>query len=273
MNSSIDPPTRFPQLNRVLDGVVARVQGVLGADFVGLYMQGSIAIGDFDEHSDADFVAVTEHPLTDDRVGELQEMHAQIFDSGEEWAKHLEGSYFPRAVLEDLSRAGEELWYLDNGQRHMQRSDHCNTVAVRWIVRERGVRLAGPDPHTLIGPIPTDVLREEIRSTIRSWGREILEDPDRYQNRFYQGFIVLNLSRMLHDYIHGSISSKRTGALWARARFDGSWAGLIDRAWGGRPNPARAVQEPADPDDFEATLDYVQLILHDIQRLDSSSGN
>lgn len=259
-------PTKFSELNSVLDDLVRSVRDVLGQGVVGFYMQGSVAVGDFDEHSDADFVVVTQDELNDEQVSLLQEMHASLFDCGKEWAKHLEGSYFPKAVFQDLSRAGEQLWYLDNGHRQMERSSHCNTVVVRQIVREHGVTLAGPDPKQLIDPIPSETLRREIHDDMKSWGKEILEAPARYRNRFYQGFIVLNLSRMLHDYRTGSISSKRSGAEWAKETFDASWTDLIDRAWGGRPNPAHAVREPADPDDFKRTLDYVRLILEEADR-------
>ena len=259
-------PTGFAELDEVLSDLVSNVQEVLGDDFVGVCMQGSIAVGDFDEHSDADFVVVTAKELTEQQVADLRTMHARIFDCGREWAKHLEGSYFPKAVLRDLSSAGGKLWYLDNGHRQLERSRHCNTIVVRWIVRECGVALAGPDPKTLIDPIPAKTLQQEIGEEIRSWGREILENPDRYRNRFYQGFTVLNLSRMLHDYRTGSISSKRTGAEWAKHNFDPTWSDLIDRSWNGRPDPARSVREPADTEDFRRTLEYVRFILEETDK-------
>lgn len=259
--------TQFPELTVVLDDLVRSVRDILDEDFVGLYMQGSLAVGDFDEHSDADFVVVTQDELRGEQVSRLQEMHARIFDCGKEWAKHLEGSYFPKAVFGDLPRAGEELWYLDNGHRQMERSSHCNTVVVRQIVRELGVTLAGSDPKLLVDPIPSEILRREIYDDMKNWGNDILSSPDRYRNRFYQGFIVLNLSRMLHDYRTGSINSKRKGAEWAKETFDASWTDLIDRAWGGRPNPASAVREPADHDDFKRTLDYVRLILEEADKV------
>jgi len=45
---------------------------------------------------------------------------------------------------------------------------------------------------SLLDPIPVDALRQEIRATICAWGQQILDDPDRYANRFYQGYIVLS---------------------------------------------------------------------------------
>jgi hypothetical protein len=59
----------------------------------------------------------------------------------------------------------------------------------------------------------------------------------------------------------GDLSSKRTGADWAKRNLDPSWAGLIDRAWDGRPDPARSVREPADPDDFREMLAFVEYVI------------
>ena len=126
--------------------------------------------------------------------------------------------------------------------------------------------LAGPNPVTLLDPVPVDALRQEIRATMRDWGQEILDDPDRYRNRFYQTFIVLNYCRMMHDLVEGRPGSKRAGAAWAKTTFDPSWSALIDRAWGGRPNPAVAVREPADPTDFESTLQFVKAVIRESAR-------
>jgi hypothetical protein len=100
-----------------------------------------------------------------------------------------------------------------------------------------------------------------MRETIRDWSREILEDTELFRNRFYQGFIVLNYCRMLHDLIAGHPGSKRAAATWAKANLDSAWSGLIDRAWNTRPNPAVSARQPADAADFESTLQFVKLIM------------
>jgi hypothetical protein len=98
-------------------------------------------------------------------------------------------------------------------------------------------------------------------ATIHHWGHDILTHPEQYSNRFYQTYIVLNMCRMLHDLHTGVPGSKRAGADWAKANLDPSWAGLIDRTWDGRPNPALAVRQPADATDFQATLDFARYIM------------
>jgi hypothetical protein len=188
----------------------------------------------------------------------LQAIHERIYSLDCAWAQHLEGSYFPKGVLKDCSQRGKQLWYLDHGSRALVRSDHCNTVVVRWVVREHGLPLAGQSPATLVDPIPVETLRQEIVQTISDWGQEILARTEHYNNRFYQTFIVLSYCRMLHDLHTGSPGSKRAGAEWAKATLDPSWAGLIDRAWDGRPNPALSVRQRADPADFRSTLEFVK---------------
>jgi hypothetical protein len=68
---------------------------------------------------------------------------------------------------------------------------------------------------------------------------------------------------MLHDLWRGYPGSKREDAEWANAVLDPVWSGLIDGAWYGRPDPARKVKEPADPGDFERTLEFVDYIMQE----------
>jgi hypothetical protein len=254
-------PTPYTELNQVLGELVARMQQILGDDLIGVTLQGSFAVGDYDQHSDVDFIAAVEEELTSLQVEKLQVMHDQVYQLESEWAKHLEGSYFPREILLDPSKLGMDLWYLDHGGRHMIRSDHCNTLLVRWVVREQGVTLAGPDPKTLVEPVPVEALKAKIFEVLNTWGQQILDDPALYNNRFYQAFIVLNYYRMLHDLINGFPGSKRAGAEWAKRALDPGWSDLIDGTWAGRPDPAQKVKQPPDPQDFERTLRFVSYVM------------
>jgi len=258
-------PTPYPELNQVLSELVSRIQQILNNNFIGAYLQGSFAVGDFDEHSDVDFIVAVEDDLTSQQVDALQVMHDQVYQLDSEWAKHLEGSYFPIAILRHHSKRGIDLWYLDHGARFLIRSNHCNTTLVRWVVRETGVTLAGPPSKTLVDPISGELLRAEIFETIMNWGQLILDDPASYNNRFYQSFIVLSYCRMLHDLYRGYPGSKREGAEWAKSALDPSWSDLIDGTWDGRPDPATKVRQPADPKAFEETLRFVQCVMNESQ--------
>jgi hypothetical protein len=262
----MDAWTPYAELNSVLEELVTRVRDALGDAFVGAYLQGSFAVGDFDRHSDVDFIIAVREELSDDQVAVLQAVHARVYGLDSAWAQHLEGSYFPATILRDYHQHGTPLWYLDHGSQSLVRSDHCNSLVVRCVVRERAVVLAGPSPTTLVDPVPIDALRREMRDTMRDWGKQILDDPNRYRNRFYQGFIVLSYCRMLHDLVEGRPGSKQAGARWAKASLDPVWSPLIDRAWDGRPNPAISVREPPDVTDFDSTLQFVKSIINESER-------
>ena len=263
--------TPYIELNQVLVDLQSRIQDILEDNLIGLYLQGSFAVGDFDEHSDVDIIVVIENDLSKNQVDALQVMHDQVYQLDSEWAKHLEGSYFPKDILRDLTKRGLDVWYLDHGARSLIRSDHCNTLLVRWILREKGVTLAGPEPKTLLDPISADLLRGEIFETITTWGEQILQDPSAYSNHFYQSFILLSYCRMLNDLYNGYPGSKREGAEWAKANLDSSWSDLIDRAWACRPDPAKQVWQPADAHDFDQTLKFVNYVMKESRSYVTSS--
>src|SRR5512145_538364 len=126
MNSQ--PWTAYPELNEILSEFVTGLRHCLSDNLIGIYLQGSFAVCDSDEHSDVDFVVVLERDLSSDEVHGLQDLHRRIFELPSEWAKHLEGSYFPKPVLADTEYADIPLWYLDHGASTLVRSGHCNTV-------------------------------------------------------------------------------------------------------------------------------------------------
>lgn len=254
-------PTPDSELNAVLQEFVASAQTILGSNFVSAYLQGSFAVGDWDNDSDVDFTVVIEHEISDTTLLALQQMHARIFKLESEWARHLEGSYFPRNVLKSADPAQTKLWYLDNAHDQLSLSDHDNSLVVRWVVREYGITLAGVDSKELIDPVSAESLRQEILATMHEWAEEIFSGRWHMDNRWAQPFAVLSYCRMLHSLQTGRIASKRAGAQWANAAYGQRWAGLIERARDERPNPSLKVQQPADPHEVEKTIAFIRFAL------------
>src|SRR5829696_10263286 len=100
MSVSIPQPTPYLDINVFLKRLLATMQSTLGEQFMGLYLGGSLALGDFNpQRSDIDFVAVTLDELTPERVAALQAMHTRLRASGTTWAWRLDGSYVPQQVF------------------------------------------------------------------------------------------------------------------------------------------------------------------------------
>ena len=103
MPTDIKGPTPAPALNDVLRELVTSVQAILGDNFIATYLQGSFAVGDWDTDSDVDFLIAVDHEVSETDLAALQSMHARIYEQDSNWAKHLEGSYFPKETLSELT--------------------------------------------------------------------------------------------------------------------------------------------------------------------------
>ncbi|MBS0360292.1 MAG: DUF4111 domain-containing protein [Proteobacteria bacterium] len=273
-------PTPYAELNTVLAHLVDGVQRRLGDNLIGVYLQGSFAIGDFTPWSDCDFIVVVERDLAPDEIPALDALHEEIHQLPcPYWRQGLEGSYVPREVLrrwstEPRDPPGEPrgpdwgdpgmsgappkaypFWHLDHGAKALVRSEHDNSQVVRWCLREKGVTLLGPPPRTLIDPVTPAMLRAEILDTIALVLKLDLE-PMRLVA--WQAFWVGLFCRMLHTLSTGAVWSKTASLAWAQASLDPKWRELVARAAAVRKGDEAQSGQPADPADVEATRAFAR---------------
>jgi hypothetical protein len=250
----------YPELNSVLEQLTLGARSTLGDALIGVYLHGSFAMGDGDEHSDVDFLAVVREPLNAEQCAAVQTMHQQIYDGSSPWAQHLEGSYIDRKSLRK-HRPGQPLYYLDNGSRDFIWSDHDNTLVVRWQLLAGGVALDGPPPSTLLLPVEVAALKAEVRATLRDWGHELLAESAQLHNRWRQAFAVVMYCRMLHTLATGRIHSKRASAEWAMQTLAAQWRDLIAAALADRPYPSLKFKQQAAAGAVKRTQDFVAYAL------------
>lgn len=249
-------PTPFADLNRLLAVFVDGLEEVLDGACCGAYLQGSFAVGDADVHSDVDFVVVTEDEVTSAERAGLDALHRRLYALPIPWAQHLEGSYFPRAVIRRPDPERRPLLYLDNGGTELRLDDHDNTTVVRWSLREHGVVLAGPEPHELVDPISPDDLRAEARWALTRWDAWFRSVGA--IDRRALAVAVLSHCRILHTIAIGEVTSKRVAGEWALAELDPEWGALIRWALDDRADPWTKVHEPADPALVRRTLAFAE---------------
>lgn len=229
-------PTPYPGLNNVLDHWVAKVRELLADSLVGAYLQGSFALGDFDEHSDVDFLAIVHNDLGDAEVAALDALHASLHAFPPPWGHRLEGSYVPATILRGPVVGGRALWFLDHGSRSLARSPHDDTCVVRWVTREKGLVLAGPDPRELIDEVLAAALRREMRHSMADWPVTWFPDAAAIKALWMQALIVVSYCRMLHTLQTGTVTSKRAAAAWAMSTLDARWRPLIAMSLDARPS-------------------------------------
>lgn len=260
MTTHFNNPTPYPEINALLQELLESVQSVLGSHFVGMYLGGSLASGDFDQDSDIDFEVVTDEDVSGDLFLALQAMHDRIAASDSEWGIQLEGSYISQHALRRYDPAHTLHPNIERGHgERLKMADHDAVWDIhRYVLRERGITIVGPDPRTLIDPVSPDDLRRAVLSTLHGWAASILDNPEGIAGyRGYQSYVTLTLCRILYTLHHGAVVSKPVAAKWAQATQGEPWAPLVERAMVGRHASAMKPQ----PEDVDGTLALIRYTL------------
>lgn len=261
------PSEPYPELRLVLETFVGGVQGAVKANFVGAYLVGSLATGDFDHDSDIDFLIVTDEELTDAQVQSLQALHLELHSLGCYPAQHLEGSYMPRHLLNRADQVGTQpIWYIDNGSTSLERSLHDNKWHVLWILRECAITLSGPDPKALVQPVLPEALLSEMLVSVEKLRSHFVAEIGKplgwFNTRFGQSFAVLTCCRMLHTLQDGAVRSKLAGVEWAERSLDTEWHKLIREAWAEREGVRFGVKvrQLADTKRLQETARFIAYV-------------
>lgn len=264
MATDIIQPTPYADVNTLLHRVLSGAQAILGDHFIGMYVEGSLACDAFDAASDIDFVVVTRAEITGELFGALQALHDRIASSDSPWATELEGSYISQSALRRYDMANAVHPNIERGPgERLKLVDHDAGWNIhRYLLRERGITLAGPAPRTLVDAVAPDDLRRAMRASLPNWAVRLLDTPALVQHRGYQSYIVLTVCRVLYTLQHGTVVSKRVAADWAGQYLDQRWTPLIEQAWAGRQNP----QQAASPEDVKATLELLRYAVEQSRR-------
>ncbi|MEO6512006.1 MAG: aminoglycoside adenylyltransferase domain-containing protein [Nocardioides sp.] len=242
------PPTvwtPYADLDELVEELLDAWRRILGENLAGAWIQGSFALGSGDQHSDCDWLVGTHRPLTDAQVAALREIHDEIPTRDGHWPHDIEGSYAPIDELASVRHLGAAWLFNDHGHRELVWDDHCNRGYTRWILREHGITLAGPDPRSFMEPVPAELLRDEAAAALPTLVADLASWVDIDALAWGQRYLVVTVCRTLYTLATAEVASK-TGALeWAQRALDPRWRPLLaqvrdDRSLGWQPDaPAR----------------------------------
>ncbi|HEY3365148.1 MAG TPA: aminoglycoside adenylyltransferase domain-containing protein [Symbiobacteriaceae bacterium] len=246
-------PTPYPEVNEFVTMVWEQQHHVLGESLVGVYLGGSLALGDFAPNaSDIDLLAVTAEPVSGSRLRQLEALHARVSASGHPWAARLEASYIPREAIR--RHDPNDCHHPSIGETWAFGICHHDEawVVQRWIIREQGVTVWGPPPATLIDPVTPPELRNAVATLLREDWRARLDNPEWFRQRNFQAYGILTMCRCQYTLAAGAIATKPAAASWAKAAMP-QWAHLIDRAlvW----------RHDTQPDDLAETLAFIREVV------------
>jgi len=250
--------TPFPDLNAVLDDLSQSVRSILGDDSIGLYLQGSFALGAGDAQSDADFIVVVTEPPSGVVEARLRQLHDEIPTRPGIWNKNLEGSYADAASLRDLSGLGVPWLFNNDGHRTLEWDAHCNSLHTRWILRNHGITLDGPSIPSLVDQVPASALRQAALAALPGALDEIGAWAD-LGNAWTQKYIVQTYSRMLYTATTGRVASKPHALAWAMETLDPGWRPLLLQVADDRSLPWHPV-DPPRPGSMERAREYAHYV-------------
>lgn len=219
-------PTPYADINELLEVLLSSMQKILGEKLVGLYLYGSLVIGDFDSTiSDIDLVAALASDLNDREFDALKQMHDDFAHSHKEWDDRIEVCYISLAALQTVKTRTSLVANISPGEPFHKRETSIEWLTDWYVVREKGITLFGPDPKTIIEPISKDEFIMAIRTHIKAWD-EYIHDM---HNRKSQAYAILTMCRALYTLKFGEQVSKKQAALWAEKEYP-ERASLIEQA-------------------------------------------
>ncbi len=261
---SLPQPTPYPDVDTVLRDFQARIAAVLEDRFVGMYLSGSLALGDFDpRRSDIDFVVVTESDLGEDHFLSLQAMHARFNAGNSPWATEVEAAYIPVSDMPRHDPARSRHPHIQRGATNILEMDQLGSdwTLQRHILREHGIVVTGPALGRLIDPVPADDMRRAVIDLMDQWWGSMRNDPAPSQRRGYQTYAVLTMCRILYTLEFGAVVSKPIAARWVRDELGEQWSGLIERALAWTKDLQQTVDE-----DAEKSVELIQYTLERCRR-------
>jgi hypothetical protein len=247
-------PTPYPEINTVLDRLLAGVQNVLGTHFIGLYLHGSLASGDYNpQTSDIDFLVVTLDELPTGLLPRLAAMHARLTASGLKPAARLEGPYIPLAAMRRYDPLKNEYPALRVDGTFAVDGHGTDWIIQRHYLRRQGIVISGPPLQEFIDPVPPAEMQRAVLGILQDWWSPPFPNPARFDSPEYRAYAVLTMCRALYTLQFADVVSKPAAATWAQTALGESWAGLIERALAWQPG--------ALFDSHEQTFAFIRFIL------------
>ena len=224
-----------PLVQRVVDYYLHAADAAVPNLVEGLYLEGSVALGDFQpDSSDIDFVAVTAEPLSPAALAQLERVHGRVRER------------FPRPCFDgiyltwqDLARAPSEVTVsarcLD-GKFRAAPIEPPSPVSWHTVARY-GIACRGPQPKDLDIVSDDETLAAWTDGNLASYWTPLVASASHLGSRwglisltaYGTVWIVGGVSRLHYTLATGDIASKASACRHALAAFP-EWQRIITEA-------------------------------------------
>jgi predicted nucleotidyltransferase len=237
-------PTPYPEVNELIESLLFRMKSILGSKLIGLYLGGSLVLGDFDQNtSDIDLLAPISNDIDDSEFEALRKMHDAIASENKDWEDRIEVCYISVDALRSVKSRTSQIVNISPGEP-FHRLEAKKEWLMKWyLTREKSKTIFGPSPKTLIEPITKEEFILSVKDHARSWNKWV----EGMKNRYAQSYAILSMCRALYSYKKGDQVSKKVAARWAQKELP-QWSDLIQLAidWkeAGKDTPPDEINHP-----------------------------
>ncbi|MCL5438565.1 MAG: DUF4111 domain-containing protein [Patescibacteria group bacterium] len=218
--------TVYPDVNKVLDELLFKIQSTLGNKLVGLYLYGSLVDGDFEENvSDIDLLVALESDLDGREFELLKEMHEEFEREHKKMSGRIDVQYISVPALKTFKSKISRVATISLGEQFQIKEVGKHWLMNWYMVRKDGKTLFGPCPKTIIEPVSKEEFIDSVKDHVKSWNKWV----QNMHTQYGQAYAILTLSRALYAYKNGEQVSKTKAAIWAKQKIP-QWAELIQNA-------------------------------------------
>ncbi|MCG3088915.1 aminoglycoside adenylyltransferase domain-containing protein [Sporosarcina cyprini] len=221
-------------VQHILDHYLALFLQKLPETFVGLYIHGSIAFDAYQEgSSDIDFMAVVNKPLGDEEVQAISHIHQELK------RKHtieMDGSYVLKNEVGRNSDHISDCLYVNGG--NTMRSKHEMNPVTWWMLKNKGIRVTGPDISSFSIKVEESELTTFILQNMNRYWAGRINTLKKYKrvavflpNRFIEKELLWTVPGVLRQFYtlqERAVTSKIKACTYACDHVPERWHPLIN---------------------------------------------
>lgn len=202
----------------------------LGHLIYGVYIQGSIALNEYDEFkSDIDFITVLNREPTEEELSTI----ISIYNRLRNYDRYnvSEGQYTTIDIISCNHNENKKIYpYYADGELKELNNGHIDATSL-WILDKYGFSIYGHEVESLSINLNLNDLRSQMNYNLNKyWLGKINENQELFLEDYWIDFGVLTICRIVYTLENREITSKLKAANYCLTRVDEKWKPIINEA-------------------------------------------
>jgi len=196
----------------------------------GVYIQGSIALNDFDEFkSDIDYITVLNSEPTKEELSIIISIHNRLRN----YDRYIvsEGQYTAIEIISGNQNSYKKIYpYYADGELKELNNGKIDATSL-WILDKYGFSIYGQEGESLSIVLDFKDLISQMNYNLNIyWLGKINDNPELFLEDYWIDFGILTICRIIYTLENREITSKIKAADYLLARVDEKWKLIINEA-------------------------------------------